>query len=810
MINDIKKGLQQTIIKFYIMFKNFFLESFRNKIHRPFSFIINWFGMTLGFAAVIVMYLYIVGELNHDKECFSSSMDRIYRCEMGDQDMGSICPSALQPFMTQMPEVKSATRIASVEQVTSTIGLSTNKKIKLGIVFADSTFMDIFPFKIITGDAATALQASDNVIISRSAAQKLYDTEDVVGKLLKLDNRYEATIVAVIEDVPENSSFRPEIIANNTMLCKIWEMSLKSLSNWGNWYSEVYIKLHDNVNLTDFEPKYRVAVKGEISRNWGNEYLSTISLRPFSDCYMAVMDGFSISKTTNPDDLLVLGFVALLILVIAIINYVNIYTARSTEVIHAMGIKSIMGAMRRELIGFVIFDSIVITLVSVVSGFLLAALLKPLYGLIIGSEVSFSLEWYSVAILFVGLPMICGLISGIFPALALTRTRPLDAMANRSSGGGRRMIMVRNILIICQFSITIILISTTLYINKQMKHMGEIELGYDRDNVYVVSGGVFMSPKFDAFRGLLLQNPNIKDVALMKNNPIAVDEFMTVSWGDKKDDNKTVNVMWNDEHALRLLGIEMVEGDSISASNVKNLKFRQMIINETFANELREKIPGLTFPYKDFIGVFKDFQSTHLYKGVTPLVIGSIWSMESLTPPGSGYIKIAAGSDLTETLKFIETTFQDIYPDEMYEASFMDEQFNSLYVKEQFFRTRLLTFSILAIFIGCLGLLALVSYSVERRRKEIAIRKVYGSTIGEVMSLLTIGFARLLLVSFVVAVPVSYYIMVSWVEQFAYRTAISWWIFAVALVTAMFIAALTVLRQTYRAAAENPAKSVKS
>lgn len=791
------------------MLKNFILESYRNKINRPLSFIVNWFSMTLGFAAVIVMYLYIIGELNHDNNCFEGSMDAVYRCEMGDTDMGSICPSALQPFVSEMAEVQSASRVLVYPAVVATQGLSTEKRLKLVNLFVDSTFMDIMPFRVIAGNASKALEANDNVIISRSAAMKLYDTNDVVGKIVLIDNKYPATIMAVIEDVPENSSFNPEIIATNGMLCKMWDMSPESLKVWGHWNSDIYIKLRNNVDIQNFEPKFVEAVKSAVSKEWNTEYTNKIELRPFLDCYLAQIEGYTLGKTTNPNDLWVLGFVALLILMIAIINYVNIYTARSTEVIRAMGIKSIMGAVRAELIGYVIFDSVVITLISVISGFVLALVLRPLYGLIIGSEVIFALDLYSILVLFVGLPLLCGVISGIFPALALTRIKPLDVMVNRSSGGGRHMIWVRNILIVFQFTITIVLIASTLFINKQMKYMGEMELGYDRDNVYVVNGSMFMGPKFETFRSTLLQNPNIVEVAFMKNNPMFVGEFTTVGWGDKEDDSKTINIMRVDENALRLLGVEMVEGDSLSVRNIKNLRYRQMIINETFAKDLRAKIPDLTFPYKDFMGVFKDFQSTPMYEGLAPLGIGSIWTQGD-TPMGTAYIKIAEGSDLSGMLKFIEQSFSNIYPNELYESIFMDEQFNEMYSKEQFFRTRLMTFSILAIFIGCLGLFALVGYSVERRRCEIAIRKVYGSSVTQIMVMLGLGFGRLLIVSFIIAVPIVLYVMSSWVEQFAYRSPISWWIFAVALICALVVAGCTIFYMTYHAANENPAESVET
>lgn len=789
------------------MFFKFIIESYRNKKNRPLSFFINWFGMTLGFVAVIVMYLYIVGELNHDKGCFSDSMDRVYRCEMGDKDMGSICPSALQPCVAEMAEVQSAARVSISETVTATEGLSTNKRIKLNYLYADSTLFDIMPFRMVTGDARTALAAWESAVVSRSTARKLYDTEDVIGRTIMVDNKLPATITGVFEDVPENSSYRPDVIATNTMMYRMWG-NITMPKSWSHWSAEVFLRVKENVDAAIFETKYAAAVKKGIPDSWGSEYNDKITIRPFMDCYLSVIDGYTPGKSIDPQKLMVLGFIALLILVIAIINYVNIYTARSTEVIRAMGIKAIMGARRGQLVSFVIFDSIVIALLSAVSGFMIARSIEPIYPLIIGSAVSFSLSVESILVLFAALPVFCGVISGIFPALALTRMRPLDAMANRSSGG-RQMIFVRNALIVFQFTITIILIASTIFINKQMTYMSEMKLGYDRDNVYVVNGSMFMGPRFDSFRSVLMGNPNIKNVSLMKNNPVNVGEFMTAMWGETIDESKTVNVMWNDENALALLGVKVVEGDSISPTNVRTLKYNQMMINETFARSLRQSMPDITFPFKDFIGVFKDFQSSSLKNTVEPLAIGSIWNRGD-TPMGSAYIKIAAGSDLNATLKFIEKTFADIYPEQLYESTFMDEQVNAMYKEEQLFRAQLLTFSILAIFIGCLGLFALVSYSVERRRKEIAIRKVYGSTIAGVITLLSVGFIKWLIISFVIGAPVAWYAMTRWVEQFAYRTEMSWWVFAVALLAVLLIAMFTVFGQTYIAATANPSKSLKS
>lgn len=793
------------------MFKRILVESYRNKRNRPLSFFVNWLGLTLGFAAVIVMYLYIIGEVRHDAKVYTKSMDDVYRCKV-EHTMGAICPAPLSDFMVTMPEVAASARITiQPQQTVSSVDLPANNKFKADIMLADSSLLRILPFKLIAGSASDALAGQSNVIVSRDLAMRLYGTTDVAGRVVEFNNLIPMQITAVMEDLPENSTWETDMIGNIRFQALMFSDGKSSdatnmFSEWHNWAYETYVLLNPGVNPVDFEAKYSKALVDVLNKEWGRAFKDTPTLQTFNDIYLSA-DEYTMAKTTDSNSLRILGLIAGLILVIAIINYVNIYTARSTEVVRSMGIKSVIGAERKSLVGFVVFDSVLLTLVSAISGFLLAMLLQPLYPSIIGTVINFAMSWDTLLILFVAMPLVCGVISGIFPALALTRMRPLEAIATRN-GGGVKMTAVRNVLIVFQFAVTIILIALTLYINKQMTYMNELDLGYNRENVYIVSGDKFMGPRYKAFRSNLMANPKIKNVSYMQNNPMNIGNMMTLSWGTTKEENKTVMVQWADENSLATLGVSLVEGDSISPTNIDSLRYQQMMINETFANILREQIPDITFPYKDFIGVFKDFQHASLKSPITPLAIGSIWN-EGSAPYGNVYVRMEGG-DLPATLKFIENTFHELYPDELYEGSFMDEAFNNMYNEEQLFRARLLTFSILAIFIGCLGLFALVGYSVERRRKEIGIRKVYGSNIIQLIMLLCSGFMKWLVLAFILSLFPVWYCMNAWVEQFAYRTPISWWIFALSGLTAFFIAIVTIVGQTYHAATENPVKSIKS
>lgn len=787
------------------MLYKFLVESYRNKVNRPLSFFVNWFGLTLGFAAVIVMYLYIIGEVRHDKGVYDRELTDVYRCEV-EKSMGAICPAPLAEFVAQMPEVAASAKIMGLDgQTISTVGLANNNKFKFMVTVADSSLLKVLPFRMIAGSSADALSDEGKVIVNRSLAIKLFGTTDVIGRALEMNNKYPLQISGVIEDIPENSTWSPQAICNIKLLAKLWGYDDVSqlFARWNNWSYDTYLRLKPGVDPVAFEAKYSKAVKDRLTAEYESEFKDTPTLRAFDDLYFATDVTYGSSKSTDPNSLKILIMIAALILVIAIINYVNIYTARSTEVIRAMGIKAIMGGSRSRLIGFVIFDSVVITLLSAISGLIVAAALEPLYPAIIGSEVSFSMSWDTILILFVGLPLICGVLSGIFPALALTRMRPLDAIACRG-GRGTKMAVVRNVLIVFQFTVTIGLIASTLFINKQMKYMSELDLGYSRDNIYVVSGGTFMPEKFKAFRSALVSNPNIQNATIMSMSPLNVGSMMTISWGETEAESATVKLMYNDENALATLGVKVLEGDSIAPDYKNTTGSRQFMINETFAKKMREQDPTITFPYKRFIGVFSDFQFLDLTQNIEPLAILAIGENE-----GSAYIRIAAGSDLQGTLKFIEKSFSEFYPDEIFEGYFLDEMFNTMYKNEQLFRSRLMTFSILAVFIGCLGLYALVGYSVQRRRREIAIRKVYGSTVGEALVLLSVGFLKWLIISFIIAVPLVWMLMDEWVTRFAYRTDISWWIFAIAGAVALLVAIITVLGQTYHAATENPANAMK-
>ncbi|MDE6499630.1 MAG: ABC transporter permease, partial [Rikenella sp.] len=628
------------------MFGKFFIESWRAKKNRPFSFFINWLGLTFGFAAVIVMYIFIMGQVRHD-DCFERPMDDVWRCEIDLEQIGSICPDPLAGFMTRFPEVQAAVRIQAQRRMTVSVpDHEGGTRYSLSTVMADSTLFQVLPFRMVGGGGPNALSDASKGLLSRSAALKLFGSLDAVGRQIEIDNTYRVVVSGVFEDVPQNAVYAPELILT---------MKLNNIMNgqpdyqddkWNRWTSECYFRVHPGTDGATLNDKYRQTLLERMFGPLDNEDVireierrgaNLPRLRAFGDCYFSPEVIMTSGKTYDPGSLTVLGIIAALVLAIAIVNYVNIYTARSTEVVRAMGIKSIMGATRRSLIGFIIGDSVLIAFVSALSAYGVAYLLRPLYPMLLGSELSFDLSWDVLAVLFGVLPVVCGVLSGIFPAVVLTRMKPLDAIANRSSGG-RQMSAVRNALIVFQFTISIGLIAATLIINKQMRYLTTLDLGYNRENVVCLNSGPYMNrEKFDTFRTQLLANPAIVDASLLGGDPMGVGSMNTVNINETE--YLSPRHLYGDQHTLHVLGVPMVEGDSMSDANIDRLDWGpsgQMVINESFANYIRSVAPEVQIPGPKFVGVFRDFQHQPVTERITPLVLARAWN-------GNPYIRIAAG-----------------------------------------------------------------------------------------------------------------------------------------------------------------------
>lgn len=778
--------------------KKFFIESWRAKKSKPLSFVINWLGLTLGFAVVIVMFLVIVSERKHDNN-YTAPMKEVYAIGV-EEDMKEIIPGPYVEFLRgKVTGIEAVTSVFLREYIAETVDLPDQQVRNVyHTIVSDSSFLDVFPLRMVAGGGPGGFGRPDQLLINEKTAVQMFGTVDVIGRPLRVGNQHALSISGVYEDLGEHAIWNPAMVLPQATV-------IGKLENWGSWGSSAFIRLNPQSDPAEVRKlvneetlaHFRTAYAG-----WDIDNKIEAVFYAFPDLYFAT-NLYQFGKV-DPDKVKVLTILAILVLLIAIVNYVNIYTARSTDVMRTMAIRRIMGADRSGLVSFVIADSIWVSFLAAVTAYILAYALRSFYLPWLGLNLSMTLDWFSGTVIFIGLPLVCGVLSGIFPALSLTRTRPIDAMANRSSGG-RQMGSVRNALIVVQFVISISLIASTLLINKQMRYIASFDTGYNRENV-VVTNGMNVVPKFETFRAELLQNPQIINASVVQGNPMNVNSIRSVWFTEGQTEDITVDTYQIDEHAFGLFGFQMLEGDSISAANVRSLNGGQMLVNESFVKLMRQYNPDRPFPDQTYIGMFRDYQHKPLAEGSRPLALTSINGYGTY---GDIYIKVT-GQDMDATLKYIADTYAGIYPDEVYDFSFMDANYEKLYQREQHFRAQLTVFSLLAVFIGCLGLFALVGYSVEKRRKEIAVRKVHGATILEVIAMLCVSFVRWLAISFVIAVPLVWYFMDDWIRQYAYRTTLSWWIFGLAGVATLLIALMTVFGQSYKAATANPAESLKA
>ncbi len=787
----------------------FIQESIRNKKKKPLSFIINFIGMSIALTAVIIIFQYVRTQLEHDKGTFTKDMQQVVRCEMGVEKMGSITPAALSYFVGEMPEVEASCQLMCYETIIATQDAS--KKMKLQTMIVDSSVFEVLPYKFYVGNPKNAIETMDKCVISRSAAKKLFGNEHSAQNSIITMNGFPIEITAIIEDTPSNSTYKADVICNRDIIQKIWGYPKSAMKVWGNWNCDAIARLKEGVNIEEFNKKYQNALIEQLALNGGlpkDDVTNKPEIRRFEDCYFTTNLTYTHANTKDLFTIKILIALGVLILAISIINYVNIYTARSSEVIRSMGIKAIFGAEKGSLIKGIILDTILLVFICSIAGYGIALSLKPLLPDIFGEQISLGLDLLSALIIFIFAPAIIGLISSIYPAIALTRLKPLDAIARRTTSS--EFNYIRNTLIVFQFTISIVLIASTIYINKQMNYVSNMNLGINRDNILVVTGETFMMQQFPTFREQLLKNPSIKNASFMKQSPINIGEFTTQSYGPGKDDQLTVNILMGDENTFEVLGLKMIEGEMPNYLSLREgIDGRAFfIINETMAKILKGALgDDLVFPYKNYAGVMNDFQAASIDEPIGPIVFTDLQTYSRGTM-GSAYIKID-GENLSATLAYIEKVFEDVYPKELYQSHFLDREFNEMYKDDKLWRTRLLAFSLLAIIIGCLGLFALVSYSIERRRKEIGIRKVYGASITQMVNMLLASYIKWLIISFAIATPIIWYCMKEWVSQYVYQAELNWWIFVLAALLTTLIAISTVIFQTYIAASTNPSKAVK-
>ncbi|MGZ3925607.1 MAG: ABC transporter permease [Mucilaginibacter sp.] len=794
------------------MIRNYLKIAWRNlKKNRLYSFI-NILGLTIGIVSCLLIGIYIKHELSYDR--FNQHADKIVRVTM-DYSLGDVTQQVAVTGTKVGPQFKRTFPVVDdyvrLDKMTRVIGYKDRLFEEKNFLYADPSLFKIFSFNLAKGDAATVLNDPGNIVITQTAAKKYFDAEDPIGKVLKVGDK-NFTVSGVTDDVPSNSQIRFDFVVPFYNLS-----AAKQAENWWTANYITYLLLKNPAQTQPLQKQiaaYMQTVdRGELKMA-ANQHL-TYHLEPLTSVHLHSNLPDAYEPNGSMLYIYILTVVALLILVIACVNYVNLSIAQSAGRSAEIGIRKVLGAAKQQLFKQFIGESLLVTAIAVVFALGIAMLLLPVFNQLSGKQFQTNVLFDPVILLFlVGMGIFIGFAAGAYPALLLSGIRLAKILKSGFSFNSGQS--VKRFLIIFQFVISIFLIVTTVIILEQLAYIRNKDIGYNKSNVVVLPVDSKMRPQLDALKKAIRNVPGVENVAAADSEPV------DVKWGDaittKDGKNLTVNALPMDEDFIKTMQLKMAAGSDFNHSDVlqmdttnnnKNFHY-SFILNESAVRALgwtpEQAVGKEISKYYDgrIKGVVKDFNFKSFHEPIGPLLI-------FLDHDQSQALFVRITGDHTEsTLQDLGKLWKERVPSRPFEYKFLDEEYDALYRIEQRTAGIFTTFSALAILLACLGLFAVTAYTVVQRTKEIGIRKVLGANIANIILLISKDFLLLVVIATVIASPIAWYFSGKWLEDFAYRINIHWWIFIAAGAASLLIAGLTVSIQALKAALANPVKSLKS
>lgn len=792
------------------MFKNYLKIAWRNLWRSKVFSAINVLGLTIGLTACFFIFLYVRFELSYDQ--YHSKKDNIYQviCDIKTPSETINSGSNPWPFAPNMQ--KDFPEIATTARLTKGVWLVKYKDATFkeeNTLFADSTLFDVFDFKLLAGNKRTALAAPFTIVVSRKTAKKWFGDNDPIGQVVLLgQDQTPATVTGVMEDIPENSQFKPDMFVSMTTLLK----DVPYLeTQWGNFGATTYLLLKPGTDPAKLEAKFADFIErhnGEERRK--AQMLYTLKLAPFKSSYLHG-GKYASFESGNISNVYIFSVIAVFILVIAGINFVNLTTARSVERAKEIGIRKVVGASRSELVRQFIGECVIMCLLAFVCSVLLFSGLLPTFNLLAGKTISSGLlpGWSSLLILFATAVSI-GLLAGAYPAFVLSAFKPIVVLKGRfaNAKGG---VSLRKGLVVAQFTISIALIIGTLVVYKQMYFMKHKDLGFNKNQMLVLNTEA--DPNTTALRDALQAIPQVKSLSVSSTVPGGANAGAYSEIQNKQGEMQVANLdlYFVDYDFINQYKMKVLAGRGFSKEFATDTT-QAMVINETAARQFGYANPQDAIGRKfsqwgrqgTIIGVVQDFHFRSLQQNIAPLTM-------RMEPREAKLISVnIEPGNMTATIKAIESKWKEIMPNRPFDYFFMDEFFDRQYRSEERFGKLFFYFAILAIAISCLGLLGLASYSALQRTREIGIRKVMGASVSNIVGLLSVDFLKQVMIAFIIATPIAWFCMHKWINTFAYHSSISWWIFAVSGALALFIAMLTISLQAVKAALADPVESMRT
>ena len=774
---------------------------------------ISIFGLAIGMAVCIVLLLYVQHELSYDR--FNENADNIYRL-CGPVHPGH-APQAAGVLADNIPEIKSYARILGFRE--SIIGYKEKQFKEKSFGWTDPTFFKMFSFKFISGDSETALDEPLTMVITEKTAKKYFGTDNPIGKVLTIDNEIDYRITGVMEDMPLNSHFRYDLFLTLVGAESEDVFGSKSMNHWGWENFLIYFQMEENFSKIDFEKKCNQII-GKHKNTLQNMPPPDYSIQNLKDIhlYSSHLKG-DIQPQNSITYVLIFSLIGILLLIIACFNYVNLLTANATSRTQEIGIKKVIGATRMQLALQFIGESMVVLWISFILALWIAEICLPYFNVIAGKTLTFS-ELFHIKTIFgiLGVVFVTGILAGYYPAFFLASLQPIQALKN-SLGGGTSKMNFRKLLVGAQFIVVIILISSGFLMFRQINFLKQKDLGFDKEYILLSDiDGLESSEKYTTLKHALLQQSVVSNVSFASRVPstdlgnhTGLSHMSTSNWDRKSANWTTIPIVHIGYDFFQTLGIEASQGRLFSKEFQTDIQegiiFNQAavkkmnITNDPLSQKFYCSWPRST---RNLVGIIDNFHFESLYEKIKPVVFVIDYSM-----CGQMMIKVKP-SNVKDAIKTITDVCKDIHPNGIFEFHLLENQFESRYQTDTNTFQLMGYFTVLTILIAFMGLFGLASFIMKSRTKEMGIRKVLGASIIQNLTSLIKSIVKWMLFANIFAWPIAWYVMNKWLQNFAYRIEIHWWVFLLSGFVALIIALITISWQAVHSAYANPVDSLRN
>lgn len=800
----------------YTMFKNYLKTAIRNMARNKLYSILNVAGLSIGLAFFILISLYIIHELSYDR--FHTKARNIYRIVKHSNLASGVvrnsanCPGLLAPAlkMEYPAMVKDVVRFWHYWGLGFNVQYQDNVFKEVNFAFADSTIFNIFDFEFLVGNPEDALKEPYSVVITESAASKYFSRENPIGKSLRINEGYTVHITGIVKDLPRQSHFNFDFLAS---FITLYQMPWKNdLNNWRDDFCYTYVLLDNGISAEMLNEKFSGFIEKYLPPTL--QTTNSFLLQPLVDIHLHsdLEDEIEINSQTGNAQIYILFSVALFILIIAIINYINMTTAYYSIRVKEIGVRKVLGSQRSQLIFQFLGESATVCFISLALSLVIVKIISPFFSNLVGKNLSLSLiQPLQLLVSLVMLGVLISITSGAYPAFYISGFHPVAVLSNlfktnAKKGSGRK------ILVVAQLVIASLLISGSILIHKQLNYINTYDIKFEKDNIIIlpVNATPIAHDHYEAFLNKIIENPAIINGTGMRTivGFEHIKEPFTVAGNPAAQ--QMIPFYLVRHNFVETFGIEIAAGRDFSRKFSTD-ETEAILINQTMAQQLgwsNEEAIGQQLNHPGWgelkvIGVINDFNFESLHSTIKPLVIKLIWPWRKA--PLTDYIAVRMNTDdIKSTIQFIGDTWKQFAPNSAFDYYFLDKKLDQFYRTEATLSKASSLFTILAIVLACFGLIGLISFITERKSKEIALRKVLGASVAKIIGLISKEFVYLIIIANLIAYPIAYIAMNIWLQNFAYRIHVSVWIFALAALITFFTSFLAIIYHTLKAAYTNP------